>query len=181
MKICFKTFILIFLITTIVYSQNKVPRLSPKAMVGQTIGYTDVEIHYGSPGVKGRKIWGGLVSYDTVWRAGANEATTIEFSNDVLVNGNYVPAGKYSFFLIPTKSKWVVILNKVYDQWGAFKYNQEEDLLRFYVTPQENHFTERLKYSFEYKSPYIADVIIEWEKIKIRFSINTKPTIKETK
>lgn len=181
MKINLIILFLSILFLTSVSAQNKMPRLSPKAMVGQTIGYTDVEIHYGSPGVKGRKIWGALVPYDTVWRAGANEATTIEFNNDVKINGHKVPAGKYSLFLIPTKNKWVVILNKIYDQWGAFKYNEKEDQLRFKVTPEKNKFTERLKYSFEYKSPFVADVLIEWEKLKLSFSIEATTVKKEIK
>lgn len=175
MKSIINILLVTFISLTAIFAQDNIPRLSPKSMVGQTIGYTDVIIQYGAPGVKGRKIWGGLVPYDTVWRAGANEATTIEFSTDVKVNGNPVPAGKYSFFLIPTKNKWVVILNNIYDQWGAFKYNQGEDLIRFTVTPSENYFTERLKYYFEYKSPFVSDIVVQWEKLKISFSVNSKP------
>ncbi len=155
------------------------PRLSPKAYVGQTIGYTNVEINYGKPGVKNRVIWGKLVPYNEVWRTGANEATTIEFDNDVYVNGKFVPAGKYSFFTIPRKDKWTIILNKVYEQWGAYKYNKAEDYLRFDVEPQKNNYVARLTFGFEYKAPYESYVVFEWENLKFTFLIDTK--VKERK
>ncbi|MDX1702488.1 MAG: DUF2911 domain-containing protein, partial [Melioribacteraceae bacterium] len=104
------TFIFCFTILEI-SAQNNLPRLSPKSFVGQTIGYTKVMINYGSPGVKERSIWGGLVPYGEVWRTGANEATTIEFDSDVFIEGNKVAAGKYSLFTIPGEDKWTVILN----------------------------------------------------------------------
>ena len=174
MKIYFNLFLLTLLFFgSNLYAQKNLPRLSPKSLVGQTVGYTNVEITYGSPGVNERVIWGELVSYNEVWRAGANEATTIEFSNDVIVQGNKVPAGKYSLFTIPTKSSWTVILNKVYEQWGAFKYNVEEDLLRFEVSPVSNTYVERLKYSIEYQEAYISIVNIEWEKLKISFTVKS--------
>jgi len=167
------TVLIILLFTTALFAQKEPPRLSPKAFVGQTIGYTDVKITYGAPGVKGRKIWGGLVPYDTVWRTGANEATTIEFSTDVKINGHRVPKGRYGFFTIPNPAEWTIILNKVDDQWGAFKYNSEEDLLRFKVKPVKHAFRERLMFSFEYKSPFSADVDIDWENLRVKFTINT--------
>jgi hypothetical protein len=120
-----------------------------------------------------------LVPYDEVWRTGANEATTIEFSSNVKVNNRSVPSGRYSLFTIPGKKEWTVILNKVDDQWGAFKYDIKEDLLRFKVKPVKNNFIERLRFSFEYKSPFSADVIIEWENIKIAFTVDTKTEKKD--
>ncbi len=169
-------FLLLFLFTAKNNAQKKEPpRLSPKAFVGQTIGYTDVKITYGTPGVKGRKIWGGLVPYGKVWRTGANEATTIEFSTDVMVNGHPVPKGKYALFTIPNPDEWTIILNKVADQWGAFKYDPKEDLLRFKVKPVEHEFRERLMFSIDYKTPYSADVNIDWEKLRVSFTIDTTP------
>lgn len=161
-------------LSTTIFAQKNMPRLSPKCFVGQTIGYTNVEINYGTPGVKGRKIWGGLVPYNEVWRTGANEATTIQFDNDVIIKGKLIPAGSYSLFTIPTEKDWTVILNKVYDQWGAFKYDKNEDFYRFKVTPQQNNFVERLRFIFNYKEPYIAEVVMEWEKLKISFDINAQ-------
>jgi hypothetical protein len=155
-------------------AQNNLPRLSPKSFVGQTIGYTKVVIHYGSPGVKGRTIWGELVPYGEVWRTGANEATTIEFDKDVYIEGKLVPEGKYSLFTIPGEEEWTVILNEVYDQWGAYKYDKEKDILRFTIEQRPNHYIERLTFRFEYKDGYISNVVMEWENIKISFEINSE-------
>ena len=164
----------IIALSTSMFAQKDMPRLSPKCFIGQTIGYTNVEINYSSPGVKGRKIWGDLVPYNEVWRTGANEATTIQFDNDVIIKGKLIPAGSYSLFTIPTEKDWTVILNKVYDQWGAFKYDKKEDFYRFKVMPQSNNFVERLRFTFNYKEPYISEVVMEWEKLKIAFDINAQ-------
>ncbi|MCB9258443.1 MAG: DUF2911 domain-containing protein [Ignavibacteriales bacterium] len=157
-----------------IVAQKGLPRLSPKSYIGQTIGYTNVEVTYSSPGVKERNVWGELVPYNEVWRTGANEATTIEFDNDILVEGKKIPAGKYSLFTIPGKNKWVIIFNKIYEQWGAFKYNKEEDFIRFSVTPKQNSFVERLRFTFEFKEPYVTTLNLEWEKVKVSFNINTE-------
>ena len=171
-----KIFLLFFFAIniSIIVAQKNLPRLSPKSFVGQTVGYTNVTITYGSPGVKEREIWGKLVPYGEVWSTGANEATTIEFDNDLFIEGNKVLSGKYSLFTIPNKMEWIIILNKVYDQWGAFKYNEEEDQIRFKVKPINNHHVERLKFSFEYKEPYKAVVNLEWANLRIPFRINTE-------
>jgi hypothetical protein len=119
-----------------VFAQTAKPRVSPPATATGNIGNTAITIHYSSPSVKGRKIWGGLVPYDSVWRAGANEATTFETTMDIKVQGTLLPAGKYGFFLLPKEhGKWVAIFNKVPDQWGAFKYDMSKDQLRVDVTP----------------------------------------------
>ena len=105
-------------------AQNNGVRISPKAMVKQKVGFTDVTIDFSRPGVKERKIWGGLVPYNKVWRAGANEATTITFSDDVIVNRNSMKAGKYGFFAIPAEDKEAVL------NFGIeFAYRQCRDLL----------------------------------------------------
>jgi hypothetical protein len=124
--------------------------------------------------VKGRQVWGELVPLGEVWRTGANEATTIEFSGDVLVNGKKVPAGKYSLFTIPREEKCTVIINKVADQWGAYNYDQGEDLIRFDVKPKNSDFTERLLVTFVDSSEYSSTVIFEWENFELSFEIDTK-------
>ena len=107
------------------------PRVSPKASLMQTVGLTDVTITYSRPGVKGRTIWGGLVPYDKVWRTGANEATKITFSNDVMINGQKLAAGTYSLHTIPAQSgDWTLAFNSVANQWGSFNYDQTKDALR---------------------------------------------------
>lgn len=162
----------VVLTSAICYSQNeKKVRISPKALVQQTVGFTDVKIEYSRPGVKGRTIWGGLVPYNVVWRAGANEATKITFTDDVTINGKKLKAGSYSFFAIPTKNNWTLIFNKVADQWGAFEYNEAEDALRIEVTPEEGYWQEWLAYTFEKTSDNSAVIRLEWEKLKIPFNV----------
>lgn len=154
------------------FPQNdKKVRISPKAAVIQTVGFTDVRIDYSRPGVKGRVIWGGLVPYDQVWRAGANEATKFTFTTDVKLNGKTLKAGSYSFFAIPTKDKWTLIFNKVADQWGAFEYNEAEDALRIDVNPVEGNMQEWLAYTITKTSDSTAVVRLEWEKLKIPYTI----------
>ena len=158
---------------------NKELRISPKAFVMQTVGLKDISISYSRPGVKGRKIWGGLVPYDEVWRAGANEATKFVFTTDVLINGKKLPAGSYSFFVIPTKTDWTLIFNKVADQWGAFEYNQAEDIMRFTVKPHLTEFAEWLEYTFsdmkvnkDGKNSAVVNLI--WEKMKVPFTVEVE-------
>lgn len=165
-------FLLLFLFTTIsLMAQVELPRLSPNAAVSQTVGYTNITINYCRPFVHGRKIWGALVPFGQVWRTGANEATTIQFTTDVTIEGNKVPAGKYSFFTIPAETEWTVILNKVDKQWGAYNYKQEEDLVRFKVKPEQSPFTENLCYSFSNLSDAAASVVIKWENLQVSFKV----------
>jgi len=171
MKSRYFAFSFILLVTGTILAQVDLPRLSPKASVSQTIGYTNITIDYCRPGVKGRTIWGGLVPYNQVWRTGANEATTIQFTTDVTVDGNKIPAGKYSLFAIPTPDTWTVILNKVDKQWGAFDYKQEDDLLRFTVKPAKGNFTERLLFSFSILTDNSVDVLMNWENLQISFKV----------
>lgn len=162
--------------STISYAQQKEEkvRISPKASVSQTVGFTDVTISYSRPGVKGRKIWGDLVPYDKVWRAGANEATKITFSTDVMVEGKKLSAGSYGFFVIPGKKEWTLIFNKVADQWGAFEYNEAEDVLRINVKPEKNSFIEWLRYGITKTSDSAAIISLEWEKLKVPFKVEVK-------
>jgi len=156
---------------------HKKVRISPRAFITQTIGITDVTISYSCPGVKKRKIWGDLVPYNKVWRAGANEATKITFSKDVFINGKKFPAGSYSFFIISSENKdWTIIFNKVADQWGAFEYNEAEDFARFKVKPVSSNYHEWLSYTFDnmivnQKGKNSAEVNLNWDKVRIPFTI----------
>jgi hypothetical protein len=144
------------------------PRPSPFAKVVQTVGLTDVTVDYSSPGVKGRKIWGGVVPYDQMWRAGANQATKITFSRDVTFAGKPVPAGTYAFFVIPTKGTWTVILNKRADQAGTGRdYKQGDDLLRAQVQPKAAPMRERLAYLVTDFTDDQASLDLEWEKLRL--------------
>ena len=178
----FFRYTLLLFITTIFFfsidgfTQEKEIRISPKAIVKQTVGFTDITIEYGRPGVKGRTIWGGLVPYNAVWRAGANEATKITFSTDIKINGKSLKAGSYSFFTIPTKNRWTLIFNKVADQWGAFEYNDAEDALRIEVTPEKKNecWQEWLAYTINKSSDNSATIRLEWEKLKVPFKVEVK-------
>ena len=131
-------------------------RISPKAAVIQTVGFTEVRIDYSRPGVKKREIWGKLVPYDAVWRAGANEATKITFSTDVTVEGKKLKKGSYSLFAIPGRNDWTIIFNKVADQWGAFEYNESEDALRVKVKTEKAIWQEWLSYTINKASDTFA-------------------------
>ena len=141
---------------------------SPAATATGKIGAANVTVNYSSPGVKGRKIFGGLEPYGKVWRAGANEATTVEFSKNVTVEGKPLPAGKYGFFVIPTEAgAWTAIFNKVPNQWGAFKYDEKQDALRVMVTPRKSStVTERLAYDVTPKA-----LVLRWEKVEVPVAI----------
>jgi hypothetical protein len=162
---------------------NKIPA-SLRASVMQKLG-TDavVTIDYGRPGVKGRKIWGGLVPYGLnpgdkysknkpyPWRAGANQNTTIEFNKDVLIEGKPLPAGKYGIHMIPGEKEWIVIFSKKNDAWGSFSYNQDEDALRVTVTPLKAPYEEWLMFGFGDLAGTSATAYLRWEQVKVPFKI----------
>jgi hypothetical protein len=148
------------------------PRPSPGAKVTQTIGLTDVTVDYSCPGVKGRKIWDGLVPYGKMWRTGANSATKITFSKDVTFAGKPVPAGTYALFTIPAKGAWTVILNKNPNQPGtAQDYKADLDLLRVQVTPKPAPFRERMAFIFSDMTDEAATLDLEWEKLGLPIAI----------
>lgn len=155
-------------------NNKKEVRVSPKAEVMQQVGFTEVLINYSRPGVKGRTIWGKLVPYDAVWRAGADEATKIIFSTDVTIEGKKLKKGSYSFFAIPGKNEWTIIFNKVADQWGAFEYNESEDALRIKVKTEKSNWQEWLSYTINKASDTSAVIRLEWEKIKVPFKVEVK-------
>ena len=140
---------------------------SPHCTVMNTVDGNHVHIEYNSPGVKGRTIWGGLVPYGKVWVTGAHQATSIAFSKDVQVNGKSIPAGKYGFFTIPGQEKWIVILNKRYDQHLADDYNEKEDVIRMELTPEKHAMTQRLTYSIKKGIENNGEICMQWELLKI--------------
>jgi len=166
-----KFVLLMFVAAINLLAQVELPRLSPNASVSQTVGLTSVTINYCRPAVNERKIWGALVPFGKVWRAGANEATTIQFTSDVTIEGNNVPAGKYSLFIIPSEKEWTIILNKVDKQWGSYNYKQESDQLRFNVKPAQGQFVENLCYSFDNLTDASAMVLIRWENLQVAFKV----------
>jgi len=156
-----------------------------KAMVGEKIGITDVTIHYDRPGVKGRegKIWGMLIptgynylgfgnAKEAPWRAGANENTTIEFSTDVMINGQKLPAGKYGFFIAYDPNESTLIFSKNSGAWGSFFYDKKEDALRVTAKPVAlNESNEWLEYAFTNEKENSAEIDLRWEKLKIPFTV----------
>jgi tetratricopeptide (TPR) repeat protein len=149
----------------------KQPDLSQKASVTQTIGFTNIKITYHRPLVKGRVIWGGLVPYNKVWRAGADENTTIAFSTPVKINGNELPAGKYGLHAIPSENEWTIIFSNDNAAWGSYFYDQSHDALRIQVKPEEAPFNEALTYSFDNPEPVSVTAALYWEKLKVPFKI----------
>jgi len=147
------------------------PRISQRATVIQRVGMTDVTITYHEPLAGGREIWGKIVPYGKVWRAGANENTTITFSDDVSVEGKPLAAGTYGLHTIPDKDQWTVIFSKNSTSWGSFSYDEKEDALRVTVKPQAAEFREALTYTFDDIKPESAAATLRWEKIAVPFHV----------
>jgi len=173
------------------------PRPSQKASVMQSIGVTDVTITYHRPAVKGRKIWGdplpgqadtkgeatlddqnarpkdaAIVPWGHVWRAGANDATVFEVTDDVLINGQKLPAGKYSLHTIPNKDEWTIIFNSDAGQWGSFSYDQSKDALRVKAKPEwVADSQELLQYTIPSETANTAQVVLRWEKVRVPFTV----------
>lgn len=159
-------------------AQVDIPRASPHASVSQTVGTTEITVEYHRPGVKGRQIWGGLVPWDQPWRMGANEATTIEFSDDVSIEGAPVPAGKYSFFAIPGREEWTLILNKDPEQWGAYGYDATKDQLRLKVSPVSAAATEWMRFTIDPLSTSSAAVTMHWAGLAVSMNVSVDvPTL----
>ena len=153
------------LTVTFVNAQNK-PASPAVSTTGKINGAT-ISINYSSPSVKGRVIWGELVPFNKIWRAGANDATTFETDKDLTVEGSKLPAGKYSFFVIPNEKDCVIIFNKEAKQWGAYKYNEKEDQLRVTVKQKAtDSSTESLVYTINENN-----IVLSWEKWNIPFSV----------
>src|SRR5881275_474592 len=158
-----------------VFAQNdlNLPDVSQAAEVKQRIALTDITLNYHRPLVNGRKIWGGLVPYGKVWRAGANENTTIEFSDPVSVEGKPLAKGTYGLHMIPNQDSWTVIFSKTNTGWGSYSYDQKEDALRVDVKPKplaENK--EALEFDFEDLKPTSTAVTLKWEKLGVPFTVS---------
>ena len=156
------------------------PRASQRASVSQQVGLTRITIDYHRPAIAGRQVWGALVPFDTVWRAGANENTVIAFSSPVRVAGREVPAGRYGLHMIPSRAAWTVILSRDADAWGSFAYDSTHDFLRVTTTPVSTADTqERLAYLVETPAPDSAVAVLRWEKlaVPIPIAVNTRQVV----
>jgi hypothetical protein len=174
------------------FGQLSLPRESNFSSVSQTVGDTKIVITYHRPNIKGRKVWGEappaaangtatldgtkdapLVVYGHVWRTGANENTTFEVSNDVQINGQPLPAGKYGLHTIPNQNEWIIIFNKVNNEWGSFRYDAKQDQLRVTAKPQTSaEFQETMSLNFANVKGNTADIVIAWEKLRVPFTVN---------
>src|SRR5271169_1472342 len=134
-------------------TELKLPTLSQRSIITQQIGLTDITINYCRPLAGGRTLWGKEIQYGQVWRAGANENTTIAFTDDVSVEGHPLPAGTYGLHMIPAADQWTVIFSKNSTSWGSFSYDEKEDALRVTVKPQSGEFQEALAYTFDDVKP----------------------------
>ncbi len=151
-----------FTITTI---ESGIP--SPRKEMKGTIEGVDITINYGSPSVNNRAIWGELVPYDEVWRTGANKATSFTVSQDVMINGQKLPAGTYGLFTIPGEKEWTIIFNEDSQQWGSGSYTEGKDVIRIKATPQMMDETkEAMDFMINGNT-----VVFEWEKVAVPFTV----------
>ncbi len=165
---------LLTLLASPAFAQLKLPPLSPEAKVVQNVGLTTITIDYSSPAVKGRKIWGGLVPMDKVWRAGANQSTTINFTQPVVIGDKEVAAGTYGFFTIPGAASWTLIVSKANELWGSDDYKPENDIVRVTVKPTAIPNRERLVYLVTNFTNETANIDLEWEKVRVTLPVKLK-------
>ena len=165
-KLIHVSLMLIFFVSTAA-AQLNTPRPSPLGKISQIIGLTEVKIEYSRPGVKGRKIFGGLVPFGEVWRTGANESTTIEFNDPVWFEGNKVDAGKYALFTIPNEKEWTIIISKDIG-WGKNKYTGKNDVAGFKVkTESLPHSIERFTIEIMDMTNDSANLLLMWDKTSV--------------
>ena len=154
-------------------AQLQLPDVSPHATVSQAVGLTEIAIDYHRPAINDRQIWGALVPWDTVWRAGANENTTISFSTPVRVQGKDVEAGTYGLHMIPRSSgDWTLILSNQSRAWGSFAYDESKDALRVNVSPEPGRNRDRLLYVFDDPTASSVTAALEWETLRVPFRID---------
>jgi len=143
------------------------PVASQRAVVSQRIGLTDITVTYHRPLVNKREIWGKVVPYGEVWRAGANENTTIEFTDPVSIQGKPLAQGIYGLHMIPRQDEWTIIFSKAHTAWGSFTYDQSQDALRVTVKPRAADFQEALAYTFDEVKPESALLTLRWAKLAV--------------
>jgi tetratricopeptide (TPR) repeat protein len=158
------------------------PKQSPRASVGQAVGLTQITITYDRPAVNGRQVWGRLVPFDTVWRAGANENTVLAFSSPVRIAGRTLAAGRYGVHMIPSQGDWTIILSKQASAWGSFSYDPQEDALRFTASPMPGEMHERLAYTLDDPTEGSVVATLRWEKLAVPFTIavDTKAVVTDS-
>ena len=154
------------------FSQFNVPIASPKQKVEQQFSMTKISVDYGRPGVKGRKVFGELVPFGKVWRAGANSATKVTFEQNVEVGGKEVKAGSYALFVIPMEKEWKVMLNKDANQWGAYAYDEKLNVAEFTVPVQKlADKQEWFEIAVNPVDIHSAEMLIKWDMTKVAIPI----------
>jgi len=155
------------------------PEASPRAQVSQKVGLTEMEVTYNRPAVKGRKVWGGLVPYGKVWRAGANENTVVAFSTPVTMGGTTLPAGRYGLHMLPTATEWIVIFSSQSHGWGSYSYDAKEDVAKVQVTPIATESTERLAFTFDDLSDKGVTLSLRWDQLRVPIpvQVDTKQVV----
>ncbi len=145
---------------------------SPASQAMTNIGSTHVHIEYHAPSVRGRQVFGGLVAYDEIWVTGAHSATSINFPNDVTLNGQKVSKGKYALFTIPGRDEWTVIINKNFEQHLADDYDENQDVARIQIKPEKLSETqEQLLYKVTETEDGKGIISIAWADVKISFDV----------
>lgn len=153
-------------------AQIKLPAASSAQKVTQGLGINDVQLTYSRPSMRGRKVFGGLVPYGEVWRTGANNVSAITFAESVTIAGQEVPAGTYGILTIPNKNEWTIILSKNSQQWGSYSYSEDEDQLRFTVTPTTlSEAVETFTIDFSDVTTNSLRINIAWENTKVGFDV----------
>jgi tetratricopeptide (TPR) repeat protein len=164
----------VLLASTAISAQLRTPQPSPKCTISQVVGLSDIEVEYSRPGMKGRKIFGGLLAYGEMWRLGANASTKFSTSKDVSLGGFDVPAGDYSLYAIPGEKEWTIIVHKDITLNGTGGYDMANDLGRFTVVPTRSADTfETLTIDFSTFTTVGADLCIRWENTLVRIPIKT--------
>jgi tetratricopeptide (TPR) repeat protein len=153
-------------------TELKLPTLSQRSIVTQRIGLTDITVNYCRPLAGGRELFGKVIPYGQVWRAGANENTVISFSDDVSVEGKPLAAGTYGLHMIPAADQWTIIFSKNSTSWGSFSYDEKEDALRVTVKPQTGENEDALEYTFEDVKPDSTAVTMHWAKTVVAFHVS---------
>ncbi len=162
------------LIVSVTYSQLNLPNASPDASFKQQVGFTDIEIKYSRPSSRGRAVFGGLVPYGELWRTGAHDATTIQFSDTVSLNENTIPKGTYSLFTIPNENEWTIVINKDAEMHGTSEYAQDQDVLRFSVKPKKSsRFYETFTIEINDVTKDGANLFLIWENTEVKIAIQS--------
>jgi hypothetical protein len=152
-------------------TELNLPRISQRAQVTQRVGLTDITIIYHAPLAGGRELFGKTVPYGQVWRAGANENTTISLTDDASVEGHPLPAGTYGLHMIPNADQWTIIFSKNSTSWGSFSYDEKEDALRVNVKPAAEENRDSLAYTFDDMKLDSTAVTLRWGKVAVPFHI----------